>query len=428
MAIVGRPNVGKSTLVNRIIRRRAAVVAEVAGVTRDARDFEAEWAGRQFVVVDTGGWMTEPEDELEEAVRGRAEAAARTADVVVMVVDATAGVSQDDAGVVALLRKSKIPVVLAANKVDGIAQEPAAAELWKLGLGTPYPVSGLHGRGSGDLLDAIVGAFPDPEAPVDEIEDIPRICIVGRPNVGKSTLLNRLIGDFRVLVSERPGTTRDPIDVEVEVQGERYVVVDTAGMRRAPRIKEQADYWSVLRARETLKQSDLAVLVIDGVDGVTNQDQDIAAATVEAGAGLVVMMNKWDAATTEQKAISRTELGDKLGFVSWAPVVAGSARTGSKIDRLGPAISTALSHRSQRITTGELNRQVQSWISAHPPPTRKGRRPRIQYIVQAAVGPPTFVLFVSGGDIAPDYLRYLEARLRDTYDFTGTPVVFRTRR
>ncbi|HEX9762047.1 MAG TPA: ribosome biogenesis GTPase Der [Acidimicrobiia bacterium] len=426
VVVVGRPNVGKSTLVNRIIGSRTAVVEEMPGVTRDRRHFDADWSGRQFMLVDTGGWEVKPDDDLSMSIRQQAEAAVSGADVVLFVVDATTEITDDDTGVVSILRKSGVPVVLVANKVDNAALEADTDRLWRLGLGEPQMVSAYHGRGVGDLLDRVVGLLPEPTE-IPEAGRLPRLAIVGRPNVGKSTLLNQLLGENRVIVSEQPGTTRDPIDVEVTIGEHDYVVVDTAGIRRKPQITEDADFYSVIRAREAIADADVALLMIDSTDGVTHQDQRIASEISEAGAGIVILLNKWDAIDEEQRESTELSLPDRLGFVSWAPVLRISARTGARIGRLAGAIEAVFEGRQGRISTGELNRKVREWTAAHPPPVRKGRRPKLQYVVQAGSQPPTFVLFVSGGEIGDDYRRFIERRLRDTYDFTGSPLHFVTR-
>lgn len=422
VAVVGRPNVGKSTLVNRIVGGRPAVVEETPGVTRDRREFDAEWTGRSFTLVDTGGWELDPGEPIVAEIRRQAEAAASVADVVVFVVDATAGVSDDDLGVIKILRSSQTPIVLAANKIDDGARDRLVDELWKLGLGEPMPVSAFHGRGVGDLLDRVVAALPE-DVDENEGEDrLPRLAIVGRPNVGKSTLLNRLLGEYRVIVSEIPGTTRDPIDAIVELGGERYRIADTAGIRRTPQIREDADFYAVLRARDELANADLALLMIDATEGATNQDQRIASEVVEAGASLVLILNKWDQIDEESRLRIESDLSEQLGFVSWAPVIRMSALTGARVGKLPAAIATVLAARSTRIPTGALNRLVTQWIGAHPPPVRKGRRPRIQYVVQAGTEPPTFVLFISGGEIGDDYGRFIEGRIREAVDLVGTPV------
>jgi len=421
VAVVGRPNVGKSTLVNRIIGSRTAVVQERPGVTRDRRQFPAEWAGRQFMLVDTGGWELKPEIGIDTSIRQQAEAALSGADAVLFVVDATADLSDDDTGVVGILRNADIPVILVANKIDNAGAETEMGRLWGLGLGEPLGVSAYHGRGVGELLDALVAKLPEAETEADP-GGKPRLAIVGRPNVGKSTLLNRLVGEQRVIVSDVPGTTRDPIDVDVEIDGKPYVLVDTAGIRRKPQITEDADFYAVVRAREALKEADIALLLIDATEGVTHQDQRIAREIAEAGTGLVVILNKWDALDEDQREWTERSLPERFNFVTWAPALRMSATTGARVGRLGKAIEAVLEARSARIGTGELNRHVRDWTAAHLPPVRKGRRPKIHYAVQAGTAPPTFVLFLSGGDLGDDYLRFLEGRIRDNYDFFGNPI------
>lgn len=421
VAVVGRPNIGKSTLVNRILGRRAAVVEEVPGVTRDRREFEAEWLDRRFLLIDTGGWQVEGND-LTTDISAQAEAAIGAADVVLFVVDATTALAPDDDGVARLVRRGAAPVLLVANKADGPSHETLLDDFWSLGLGEPHPVSALHGRGVGDVLDLLADLLPAESAP-DEVHDgPPRIAIIGRPNVGKSTLLNQLLGEDRVLVSPVPGTTRDPIDVQVEIDGAPYELVDTAGIRRAPKVAEAAEYYAVRRAEEVLERTDVALLVIDGTEGVTHQDQRIAELAVESGAGLVVLLNKWDAVDEESREWTELSVPDRLGFVGWAPVLRMSAKTGARLKRLGPTIEGVLSNRTVRMGTGELNRLVRGWQGAHPPPVRKGRRTKIMYAVQPGIEPPTFVLFLAGGDLGEDYLRYIENRLREVEDFTGSPI------
>jgi GTP-binding protein len=427
VAIVGRPNVGKSTLVNRIIGSRTAVVEERPGVTRDRRQFDADWAGRRFIVVDTGGWELKPGSGIDESIKQQAEAALSGADVVVFVVDGTTDLSDDDTGVISTLRGTGVPVVLVANKIDSEKAEVEVGRLWSLGLGEPYPISAYHGRGVGELLDRVVSLLPE-ERDEPELDPRPRLAIVGRPNVGKSTLLNRLVGEHRVIVSDIPGTTRDPIDVEVEIDGVEYTLVDTAGIRRKPQITEDADFYAVVRAREALKEADVAILMIDATDGVTHQDQRIASEIVEAGVGLVILLNKWDALDEEQRELTERSLPDRFGFVSWAPILRLSAATGARLNRLGAAVATVFETRVNRVGTGELNRLIRDWTSSHLPPVRKGRRPKIHYAVQAGTSPPTFVLFHSGGDLGDDYLRFLENRLRDAFDFIGNPIHIVTRK
>jgi GTP-binding protein len=426
VAVVGRPNVGKSTLVNRVIGSRSAVVEEMAGVTRDRREFEADWAGRSFVLVDTGGWEVKPTGEISVSIKEQAEAAVSGADAVLFVVDGTTELTDDDTGVISILRSADVPVVLAANKIDNAALEGNIDRFWGLGLGEPHPISAYHGRGVGELLDELVAELPE-GVEETEVDETPRVAIVGRPNVGKSTLLNRLLGEQRVIVSEKPGTTRDPIDVDVELDGARYRLIDTAGIRRKPQISEDADFYAVIRAKEALESADVALLLVDATEGVTSQDQRIAREVVDAGVGLVIILNKWDALDEEQRELTERSLPDRFGFVSWAPVLRMAARTGARMQRLPDALEAVLAARETRIPTGQLNRSIRHWISAHPPPVRKGRRPKIHYAVQAGTAPPTFVVFQSGGELGDDYLRFLENRLREEADFTGNPLHILTR-
>jgi GTP-binding protein len=421
VAVVGRPNVGKSTLVNRVIGSRSAVVEELSGVTRDRREFDVDWAGRDFVLVDTGGWEFRPSGDINISIKEQAEAAVSGADAVLFVVDGTTELTDDDIGVISVLRAADIPVILAANKIDNTQLEGSIDRFWGLGLGSPHPISAYHGRGVGELLDELISRLPES---VKEAQDdgVPRVAIVGRPNVGKSTLLNKLVGEQRVIVSEVPGTTRDPIDVDVELDGNPYRLIDTAGIRRKPQITEDADFYAVVRAREALETADVALLMIDATDGVTHQDQRIAREVVDAGVGLVIVLNKWDALDEEQREITERSLPDRFGFVGWAPVIRMAAKTGARVQRLPGAVEVVLEARSTRIPTGQLNRVVRQWIAAHPPPVRKGRRPKIHYVVQAGTAPPTFVVFLSGGELGDDYLRFLENRLREEADFTGNPV------
>ncbi|HJQ95471.1 MAG TPA: ribosome biogenesis GTPase Der, partial [Acidimicrobiia bacterium] len=357
-----------------------------------------------------------------ESIKAQAELALVGADVVLFVVDARVGSTPDDEGVVRLLRRTEVPVVLVANKIDDAAHESALADLWSLGLGEPCGVSALHGRGIGELLDQLVSLLPPPSEDF-EVGGLPRLALIGRPNVGKSTLLNRLLGEERVIVSPTPGTTRDPIDVETKIDGRPYVLVDTAGIRRRPQISESADYFAVERARRVLAESDAALVLIDGLEGVTAADQRIIDETIEAGVSLVILLNKWDREqSADQREDATRSVEERLGFVSWAPIMRGSALTGARLGRLGPMIEQGLEARMRRVGTGELNRLISRWTAAHPPPVKKGRRPRIQYAVQAGVAPPTFVLFVAGGELGGDYLRFLENRLREEVDFSGTPI------
>ncbi len=427
VVVLGRPNVGKSTLVNRVLKRKAAVVDEQPGVTRDRREFKADWAGREFLLIDTGGWELNPGEELTSGIKQQAEIAMGGADVAVFVADATTAVAEDDLAVARLLLRTGTPFVFAANKVDGPKQELDVDHLWKLGLGAPRVISALHGRGTGDFLDDLVAKLPERGA-VAAGPAIPSLAIIGRPNVGKSTLLNKLAGQERVLVSDAPGTTRDPINMVVDLDGEPFEIVDTAGIKRRAKMKDDVEFYSVLRARDVLRQADVALLMIDSLEGATHQEQRLAEEIADSGAGLVILLNKWDAVDQDTRALTEDSVGDRLAFVSWAPVLRISAKTGARTHRLPKAVRMVLENRRLRIPTPVLNRVIRSWQEAHPPPVRKGKRARVIYAVQAETEPPRLILFVRGGDLGPDYLRFIENRLRDEYDFTGTPVRIVTRR
>ncbi len=427
VVILGRPNVGKSTLVNRIVRSKAAVTNEEAGVTRDRRQFEAEWAGTRFHVMDTGGWEARPEEQLTADIREQAEVAVSAADLVMFVADATTEISDDDVGVARILQRSGLPYLLVANKADSPAVESSLTHLWGLGLGAPIAVSALHGRNTGDLLDRVVAALPEDLEGDANPDTIASLAIVGRPNVGKSTLLNRLAGHERVLVSEVPGTTRDPINEIVTIDGEFFEVIDTAGIKRRTKITDDVDYYAVLRAHDTVRQADIVLFVIDGQRGATHQEQRLAEEVAHAGAGLLLVLNKWDELTDEQRLHTEDSVADRLAFVDWAPILRMSAMTGARTHRLPKHIRSVLEHRRMHISAPEVNRLVRDLQEAHPPPIRKGRRPKILYAVQAETEPPTFVLFVRGGELGIDYIRFIENRLRERYDFTGTPIRIRTR-
>ncbi len=427
VVILGRPNVGKSTLVNRIVRRKAAVTNEEAGVTRDRRQFDAEWAGHSFHIVDTGGWEARPEEELAADIREQAEIAVTGADLVVFVADATTDVTDDDIGIARILQRSNVPHILVANKVDSPAAESDLQHLWSLGLGNPVPVSALGGRNAGDLLDLVVESLPEALEGEDDPDTIASLAIVGRPNVGKSTLLNRLAGTDRVLVSDVPGTTRDPINMIVDIDGEYFEVIDTAGIKRHTKIKDEADYYSVLRAHDVVRQADVVLFVVDGQRGATHQEQRLAEEIAKAGAGLIILLNKWDELTEDERLETEDSVADRLAFVDWAPVLRMSALTGARTHRLPKYIRTVIEHRRQRVPASEVNKLVRRLQEAHPPPIRKGRRPKILYAVQAETEPPTFVLFVRGGELGTDYIRFIENRIRETYDFAGTPIRVRTR-
>jgi GTP-binding protein len=426
VAVVGRPNVGKSTLVNRILGRRAAITESAPGVTRDRVPYEAEWSGRRFELVDTGGW--EPRARgLAAQVVAQAERAMREAELVLFVVDATVGVTEEDAAVAAWLRRGRVPVLLVANKVDGPEQELVTGALWSLGLGEPQPVSSLHGRGAGELLDAIVERLGAERSDAEE-PDLPALAIVGRPNVGKSSLLNRLAGAELAIVDETPGTTRDTVDSVVVHDGRGYRVVDTAGMRRSLARAAGADYFALVRSLEAVDRADLALLVLEAPEGVAEQDQKVAVRAVEAGCGLVLLANKWDLMDEDARRSFRADLEHRLWFVDWAPLLQVSARTGRGVARIWSQVDTALAERARRVPTAALNQWLADATGRTPPPSTRGRAVKVRYVTQARVNPPEFVFFATGA-LAPAYRRYLEHDLRRTFGFQGTPlrVVARTR-
>ncbi|MEV1049429.1 ribosome biogenesis GTPase Der [Streptomyces sp. NPDC049916] len=422
LAIVGRPNVGKSTLVNRIIGRREAVVQDKPGVTRDRVSYEAEWAGRRFKVVDTGGWEQDVLG-LDASVAAQAEYAIETADAVVFVVDSTVGATDTDEAVVKLLRRAGKPVVLCANKVDGQSGEADATALWSLGLGEPYPVSSLHGRGTGDMLDAVLEALP--EAPAQKFGTAlggpRRIALIGRPNVGKSSLLNKVAGEDRVVVNELAGTTRDPVDELIELGGVTWKFIDTAGIRRRVHLQEGADYYASLRTAAALEKAEVAVILIDASESISVQDQRIITMAVEAGRAVVVAFNKWDTLDEERRYYLEREIETELAQISWAPRVNVSAVTGRHMEKLVPAIETAIESWETRVPTGRLNSFLGEIVASHPHPVRGGKQPRILFGTQAGTKPPRFVLFASGF-LEHGYRRFVERRLREEFGFEGTPI------
>ena len=421
LAVIGRPNVGKSTLVNRVLGRREAVVQDVPGVTRDRVMYETSWSGREFVVVDTGGWESDPRG-LAARVVEQAELAVELADAVLLVVDATVGATDTDEAVVRLLRRAGKPVVLAANKVDDARQESEAAALWSLGLGEPHPVSALHGRGSGDLLDACLAVLP-PTSGVGgpDVAGVRRVALLGRPNVGKSSLLNSLAGASRVVVDEAPGTTRDPVDELVEVGGEVWRFVDTAGIRRKVAQTSGADFYASLRTQAALEKAEVAVVLLDAGEPLTEQDTRIVQMVVDAGRALVIAYNKWDLVDDERRRYLEREFEQDLVQVRWAPRVNISARTRRHLDRLAPALRTSLESWQTRVPTARLNAVIAEIVAAHPHPVRGGRQPRVLFATQASARPPRFVLFTTGF-LEAGYRRFLERRLREAFGFAGTPI------
>jgi len=432
VAIVGRPNVGKSALVNRILGRREAVVEDTPGVTRDRVTYKAEWLDRRFSLVDTGGW--EPDAKgIDRSVAAQAEVAIDLADVVLFVVDATVGATSTDEHVVKLLRKSKKPVFLIANKVDDARQEPEATALWNLGLGEPHPVSAIHGRGVADLLDELMKVLPEVSAVAKyEIGGPRRVAILGRPNVGKSSLLNKAAGEERVVVNELAGTTRDPVDEVVELGGKLWTLVDTAGIRRRVHLSQGADFYASLRTSTALEKSEVAVVVLDVSQPISVQDLNIIDLVLESGRALVLAFNKWDRLNDDdmenqdRRRYLEREIEQDLAHVAWAPRVNISARTGRHLDKLVPALETALESWDQRIPTGKFNAFLSELVAEHPHPLRGGKQPRILFGTQAATRPPTFVLFTTGF-LDPGYRRFIQRRLREIYGFEGSPIVLNMR-
>ena len=426
IAIVGRPNVGKSALVNRILGRREAVVEDTPGVTRDRVNYKGEWADRRFTLVDTGGW--EPDARgIDASVAAQAEIAIDLCDVVMFVVDAMVGATSTDEAVVKMLRKSGKPVFLVANKVDDARHEPEAAALWNLGLGEPHPVSAIHGRGVADLLDAVMKVLPEISAVAkEEVGGPRRVAILGRPNVGKSSLLNKAAGEERVVVNDLAGTTRDPVDEQVELGGKIWRFVDTAGIRRRVHLQQGADFYASLRTSTALEKAEVAVVMIDVTEVISVQDVRIVDLVLESGRALVLAFNKWDQLDDDRRRLLEREIEQDLAHVAWAPRVNISARTGRHMERLVPALEKALESWDRRIPTGKFNAFLAELVAEHPHPVRGGKQPRVLFGTQAATRPPTFVLFTTGF-LDPGYRRYIMRRLRELYDFEGTPIVINMR-
>ncbi|GAA0924216.1 ribosome biogenesis GTPase Der [Nonomuraea longicatena] len=421
VAIVGRPNVGKSTLVNRIIGRREAVVEDVPGVTRDRVTYDANWRGRRFTVVDTGGWDPDATG-MNLRIAEQAQVAVELADVIVFVVDATVGATDADEIVGGVLRQSGKPVILAANKVDNQQMELEASALWALGLGEPFPVSALHGRSSGDLLDVVLDALPEtPELKFGEQGGPHRVALLGKPNVGKSSLLNKLAGEERVLVDPVAGTTRDPVDELIELGGRPWRFVDTAGIRRRDRELQGADFYAAMRTRSALEKAEVAIVLIDASETLTEQDLRIISLVIESGRAMVVAFNKWDLVDEDRRYYLEREIDRQLVRTPWALRVNISAKTGRHVERLVPALEKALDSWSTRVPTSRLNAFLTELVQATPPPVRSGKQPKILFATQASTEPPKFVLFTSGW-LEETYRRFIERRLREEFGFAGSPI------
>lgn len=420
LAVVGRPNVGKSTLVNRILGRREAVVQDVPGVTRDRVAYDATWAGRRFTVVDTGGW--EPKASgLQASVAAQAEMAMATADAVLVVVDASVGATATDEAVAKVLRRSKRPVLLAANKVDDERLVADSASLWSLGLGEPFPVSALHGRNSGDLLDAIVKALPEAPREAERLGGPRRVALVGKPNVGKSSLLNKLAGEERAVVHNVAGTTVDPVDSLVEVDGEPWRFVDTAGLRKRVHTASGTEYYASLRTKAAIESAEVAVVLLDASEPIAEQDLRVLTMVVESGRACVLALNKWDLVDEERRYQLDRELDRGLVRVPWAERVNISALTGRAVRKLAPAMRTALASWDKRVPTGQLNGWLADLIAATPPPVRGGKQPKVLFATQAGIRPPTLVLFTTGF-LEAGYRRFIERKFRERFGFQGSPV------
>ncbi len=425
VAIVGRPNVGKSTLFNRLLGRRVAIVEPEPGVTRDRLYQEADWNGRSFILVDTGGLVDKDADDMQVAIRGQVGQALLEADVILFVVDAMAGISPEDRTVAEALRRSGKPVVLAVNKVDRFDPPPVLSDFYTLGIGEPVPVSASQGLNTGDLLDALLELLPH-KKPSKE-ERALRVAIIGRPNVGKSSLVNAILGEERAIVSQVPGTTRDAVDTYFRHEGRNYVLIDTAGIRRKSRVDLPVERYSVLRAQKSITRAEVAVLVLDAAEGVTAQDKRIAGMAEESGRAVVIAVNKWDLVSPERKDAGRYRdyLKQELSFIAYAPMVFTTAVLRQGVNRLLGAIDQVIANACRRVPSSELNSLLEEAMLRNPPPPVKGRRLEIDFAAQVAENPPVFLLYVNSPSILHfSYRRYLENQLRAAYDFTGTPVRF----
>lgn len=427
VAIVGRPNVGKSQLFNRITGKRISIVEDTPGVTRDRIISDAEWLSKNFLLIDTGGIEPDSQDEITAMMKRQAEAAIETADVLIFLTDVRAGVTATDREVAAMLMRSQKPIILACNKCDTPGDPPMEFyEFYNLGLGDPVAVSAIQGMGIGDLLDLVVENFPK-EADLTEEEDVLKIAVIGKPNAGKSSLINRLLGEERLIVSNIPGTTRDAIDTYVEKDGQKYLFIDTAGIRRKSKVNEKVEKYSVLRSYAAIERADICLIMLDGTEGVTEQDTKIAGYAHNEGKASIFVVNKWDIIEKDDKTMDRMKLEIREGFsyMMYAPALFISAKTGQRIDTIFPMLKAVNENRNRRVTTGMLNDLIADATARVQPPTDKGRRLKILYAVQSATNPPQFVIFVNDVRLMHfSYERYLENQLRSAFDFTGTPIKF----
>ncbi|AFV02016.1 MULTISPECIES: ribosome biogenesis GTPase Der [unclassified Dehalobacter] len=426
VAIVGRPNVGKSTLFNRIVGGLVAIVENTPGVTRDRLYYDAEWLGRKFTLIDTGGIEFKDETTpLSSKMKQQAEIAVDEADVIMFLVDAKSGITPDDQQIARYLRKSSKPVLLVANKVEKFTRfEAEAHEFLPLGFGDPIPVSAVHGMNTGDLLDTLVSVLPE-DAAADYDPDVIKIAVIGRPNVGKSSIVNILLGEERVIVSDIPGTTRDAIDTPFTYEDRNYVLIDTAGIRRKKKISEVTENYSVVRSFRAVDRSDVVLMVINAIEGVTDQDKKIVGYAHEAGKGLILVINKWDLVIKDEKTINKYEkdIREELAFVLYAPTQFVSAKTGQRINKIMDLVEFVAEQTSRRISTSTLNNLLREWVHLNPPPSDKGVRLKILYATQSSVQPPTFIFFVNDPELVHfSYKRYLENQLRKNFGFEGSPI------
>ncbi len=427
VAVVGRPNVGKSTLFNVLAGERISIVKDTPGVTRDRIYADASWLDRTFTLIDTGGIEPDSKDIILSQMREQAEIAIETADVIVFITDVRQGLVDADAKVADMLRRSKKPVVLVVNKVDSFEKfMPDVYEFYNLGIGDPIPVSAASQLGIGDMLDEIIRHFPD-DAGKDEEDERPRVAIIGKPNVGKSSLVNRLLGENRVIVSDIAGTTRDAVDTAIKYNGEEYVFIDTAGLRRKSKVKEDLERYSIIRAVTAVERADVVLIVIDATEGVTEQDAKIAGIAHDRGKGIIIVVNKWDAIEKDNKTIYKhtEKIRQILSFMPYAEIMFISAKTGQRTGRIFDMIQMVLENNSMRVATGVLNEIVTEAVAMQQPPSDKGKRLRIYYVTQVAVKPPTFVIFVNDKELMHfSYTRYLENRIREAFGFKGTSLKF----
>lgn len=428
VAIVGRPNVGKSTIFNRIVGERVSIVEDVPGVTRDRIYSSADWLTHEFNIIDTGGIDIGDEPFLDQ-IRHQAEIAMDEADVIILMVNGREGVTLADEHVAKILYKTKKPVVLAVNKIDNPDMRNMIYDFYSLGFGDPFPISGSHGLGLGDLLDEVAKHFPKEEEDSND-EDVIKFSLIGRPNVGKSSLVNAFLGDNRVIVSDVAGTTRDAIDSNYEFDGQKYIIIDTAGMRKKGKVYESTEKYSVLRALRAIERSDVVLVVLNGEEGIQEQDKKIAGYAHQAGKAVIIVMNKWDVVEKDEKTMNEKtkEIRDQFQFLDYAPIVFVSAKTKKRVHSILPVINRVSENHSMRIQSSILNEVISDAVARNPAPTDKGRRLRIYYVTQVAIKPPTFVVFVNDPELMHfTYERFLENRIRETFDFEGTPIKLITR-